>query len=202
MLRTISTPVQTRTLLEEVHRFLIDNLLSWPEVTQNPESSSSISKPLLDEEHYVYVKQKPECLNDGGGVCRIGFRYSASCLEDRDYIWTVCRWIAIRFGRLVVYPDYPVVLPQLVYSGCDRIAVLPTSALRRSVPVPPDWTIVDAWGRPQFTQEDARFGQLAPEETYTRVLLLKEMKRLDEVWDRAYPKNRISRILGKRFFRK
>lgn len=162
-----------------------------PEVLASYDPSSS---GLLTEDQLAY----------DSGPSKMGFNYSTSTGPEGEYLFYICKWMALKVGRKRRFKKYGLPdtsVPYYVYDGYEAIPVLPRS----------QWADVLAHKAVQFTDDlgmdfdtrtarlvnrnveidpnwfDARkkrlYGPALEEEAMHHALLREELQRLDNLWE-------------------
>lgn len=158
------------------------------------------------ESHFVYPhkilghKVSYSCLKKGdfsydSGRCCIGFDYSAIFGFEREYIYTICRWLALKQGRKQKKFDgftSNIDLPYIIYDGIDKFPVI----LRGTIEVTEEmeWAVVDQYGwKPcayeyelnNIDDENAK-KKLKEESDWIKENIHREIIRLDEVYEKYF----------------
>jgi hypothetical protein len=143
------------------------------------------------------------------GHYALGFDFNA-CDPERDYIFAVTRWMALKIGKERLFKGVGSV-PFYVYDGGitpdDRWPILVESVWKDKAPAKYQWTLTDdlgykslerQWlGVPYFTNEDGSFRQDKLKERVGFLTTLygtspykcwnhirKELQRLDKLWEK------------------
>lgn len=126
---SVSTPCKSPKALRTMLGFLLEHYRRWSEVS---------------EQKYDYATKPLEDLSYDQGGCKIGFDYNAS-MAERDYIFDICRFMALRVGRLGRWDDFRDPAPYILYDGFDRYPVLDKTQWEY-VPKGWRWAKVHPWG--------------------------------------------------------
>lgn len=178
---TIATPVKSEMAKCKMMAFLKKNFRHFPELEGRKKTAAVY--------YYGPIPNGKKCgLSYDSGKCRIGFDYNASGYE-RDYIFTICRWIALKVGRLYTFPtknraDLQGDFPVIVYDGDEA-----TDPEKGAGPWPilldnlSDEQGVDQTGCKLIInpKEDRFYQDLYGYDGWE--LIRKEMKRLNSLWE-------------------
>jgi hypothetical protein len=82
---TVSVSVRSQRLKLAMHELLLDNFAPWMEVVDVAEST--FSGPLIDDDLFY------------SGPSRLGFNYTMAVGPEREYIFSIVRWVALKVGR-------------------------------------------------------------------------------------------------------
>lgn len=167
---SIATPIRNAEAKKEMLEFLKKNFRNTEDVFKVPHYSRG---PLGEDLSYDH------------GKCRIGFDYN--CGEpERGYIYTVCRWMALKVGALQRFnlTEGKVELigefPYLVYDGYGHTPVIQEDP-KRVVPDVYRYYVMDQLGVKADTYSLDSW--LKKELGIDPLQALKEeMKRLDAEW--------------------
>jgi len=155
---TLTTPCKSHQALRRMMAFLEEHYRTWPQVL-GESWEPSVRGPLTEDLSYDH------------GKCRIGFDFNAFGGE-RSHLFGVCRFMALRVGRLGRWEDFSEGAPYIVYDGCERFPVLDKTIWRN---VPKEWT----WAK--CSPEGYKTDPYDPEKEDTRVM--EELTRLSQLWD-------------------
>lgn len=154
---------------------------------------------------------KAERLSYDSNRLSLGFDYNA-CEPERDYIFAVVRWMALKMGALKKFKEVGEV-PYVAYDGgrCagDRWPVLTKKAWGRKVPECWAWTVTDSVGfkslrryregcpaydeletkaaRDKYIRDMSRAYKELYGYSFEEIdkILLRELRRLDRLWKRS-----------------
>jgi hypothetical protein len=165
---SVAAPVRSQELFEKMYRFIAKNFRMWPEVMGEPGWFSYASRPLRTGQ-----------LSYDNGRRSIGFDYNAYGGE-REYIFALVRWMAIKVGRRTPYAK----IPFYVYDGHEVEPIYMTEPHDQRA------NTVDEWGVPVYDKENLTSGGkwrvLAMLETLDEGdaldVIRKEIQRLDALW--------------------
>ncbi len=177
---TIATPIRNVKLRDQVVAFLDKEYRNWPELHGGKKTDPCYISPPLPNGTGHYQPVGSRNLDYDNGSCRIGFNYKSSAGE-RDYAFTFCRWLALRFGKLRRFKGFAESCPHIVLDGSMAWPVL----IRRQwqdVPRKFKWAQYDRWGcrRMDPLERKFDFARAQYKEHFTRVRT--ELKRLDAAW--------------------
>jgi hypothetical protein len=164
---TVATPFPNETLRDEVAEFLKAEYRTWAALNGDPKGNAYSSPPLPDGwGHYDRGKN----LDYDDGTCRIGFNYNTADGE-REYVWTYCRWLALRFGEKQPFPNLKDPAPGVSYDGDDPEPVVINERY-------------DEWGVKIAGERERRPGLelMLKEFEEDAAIIRAEMQRLDKAW--------------------
>lgn len=159
-------------------KFLKANYRKWPEISPKP-CESYLRGPMSNDFSY------------DGGNCRIGYDFNASGYE-REYAFTIVRWIALKAGKLRAFQDPTGEFPFYAYDGNDAPGDEegPTPIIL-DVGQPAsenDWKFVDHLGIPSRWSEFRKDEQ----EFHLKIygydglpIIRKEMERLNSLFQKS-----------------
>lgn len=177
---TIAAPVRSEKQKRLMTLFLEVEFRHFKSDLGRKEFYTSI--PLPDG--YAYYGRSIRNLTYDGGGCRIGFNLNASNGE-REYIFTLTRWIALKVGRLKRFELFEDKANYYVFDGYEAVPVLVRGQWKhvpkkyRFVmcdPLGRNEPLLRPLGRPSAIQ--LFFG----DDPKTRKWIAKEMERLDRAW--------------------
>jgi len=87
---TVATPIRNEQDQALMFEFLFNNFRHWDDLRHR-------------ESRYYRGPSVNGDLDYDKGPCRIGFDFSTSGFE-REYIFAVCRWMALKVGRVDTFP--------------------------------------------------------------------------------------------------
>lgn len=179
---SITTPIKDESSKKKMLTFLKTNFIHWPKLIGSKSNDKYYRGPIGDDFSYDH------------GDCRIGFDFNASSF-DRDYIFTLCRWMALKVGRIDEFPTrirpslsgkYPVI----VYDGDEATdpdegegpwAVIDLT--EDEVDKEYHWMLVDKFGvKSKINQKENAFN-MDIEGCDGWLIISEEMKRLDKAWE-------------------
>lgn len=178
---TVTAPVRDEVARREMSAFLKVHYRKWPAVC-GKKCGSYLRGPISRDFSY------------DRGKCRIGFDYNASGFE-RQYAYAVCRWIALKVGKVGTYPDkfFPGLngrFPIIAIDGSDDLddEQGPWPVVLDGTPGIPsrlNWLKTSNLGMPTWR---SKF-RILEERLYNsllgcggRKLIKSEMERLDALW--------------------
>lgn len=180
---TIATPCRSYPALAKMMAFWAENYRSWPALWGQPNGPCYVSSP------------RDKDLSYDSGSCRIGFDYNASGGEW-EYAYGLCRFMALRVGRLKRFEGFEDPAPYMVYDGHESWPVLNRSEW---VLVPKRWTwsFVGPTGYRPSTQTRSllrcakKYGknssdwypEALEESKQEDVVIRRELNRLAKLWD-------------------
>lgn len=188
---TVATPIRDEESKARMLAFLEKNFRHWQDVCGGREGTQRFYRGPLPDGELSYDK----------GPCRIGFDFNAGDYE-REYIFAVCRWMALKVGRVDVVETsccrlkYPVI----VYDGDDgqteedgtRPPAWPVIRVEPNdgdLPEEHAWCAVDRWGCRDFSVKSLpervrrRERMLVQDYGYDGwAVVRREMQRLDALW--------------------
>jgi len=197
---SITAPMASEIAKKRMLAFLEKNLRKFPELLGKPADQPVYYRGPLED-----GLPTNESLSYDDGPCRIGFDYNCSSLE-REYIWTICRWMALQCGRIDIFqysPHFPNLqgaFPVVVYDGQEygdpkdgegpQPVILDTSPGNR-IPKELHWLMVNPLGLPSRPSEHRKKIIEFDNQIYGldgQALLQKEMERLQKLWDAENPR--------------
>lgn len=180
---TIATPCKDQASKKKMLAFLRSEFRHWPKLIASKSNDKYYRGPIGRDLSYDH------------GPCRIGFDHNSSGGE-RDYVFTICRWMALKVGRIdefptQVRPELTGKFPVIVYDGDEATSpedgegawpVILDSV--KGIPEEYMWAVVDKFGiKQKINEEEAKF--------YAKIdgydgweIIRKEMKRLNEAWEK------------------
>lgn len=188
---TVATPIRDEESKARMLAFLEKNFKHWDELRgralQN--RGRGYRGPIADD--------AADGLSYDHGSCRIGFDFNTPAF-DRDYIFAVCRWMALKVGWCVEFPIAPIVAvdgdeladpvcpglvgvyPVIVYDG-ESNNPWPMIRDRVTAGDAHRWCVVDEFG----CHDDDYRSLVLNKEFYGydgAKIIRDEMKRLDALW--------------------
>jgi hypothetical protein len=115
---SLSVSVRSHRLKEEMHGFLLTHYKPWSEIVEKEDLQDHFEGPYLDDEL------------DTPGRCTLGFDYDPAVNgAEREYQFTLIRWIAIQVGkRRSTFRGEGLTLPNpvpyVLYDGIEAVPLL------------------------------------------------------------------------------
>ena len=170
---SISTPCKSAKAQRTMVGFLMLEFKPWSTLI-----GQELGEPLSEHIRSMAVEH---------GKDHIGF-FANAALGERDYIFSICRFIALRVGRLGRWEDFDDPAPYIIYDSDERFPVLDHT--QWNVQKEWRWARVYPWGESLHTSigdflkvlppSQAKFGQLL----YQQMTLVRgELQRLAEAWE-------------------
>lgn len=125
---SIAIRCKNKALQEQMISFMDENYRNWPEISGMDIHAYS---NFTDELSYDSNKRA------------IGFDYNA-CEPERDYIFAVVRWLALKIGKKIKWKELGRI-PFYVYDGCEPVPIL-TESDWKGVPDQYKWARVSDMG--------------------------------------------------------
>jgi len=110
---SVSVTIRSRQLQARMRAFLEDSYRPWPEI--------------LDEDERADFRGPSDTLEYAHAKCQLGFDYLAGGGAEREYIYALIRWMALRIGRrkrLFRMGSLKRAVPYYVYDGVEATPVL------------------------------------------------------------------------------
>lgn len=85
---SISVPAKSHKLKEQMRAFLREEYRPWPTVVEDEELAAGFAGPLMDDE-----------LSHTAGRCIVGFDYGQVAGPEREYHYSLMRWVALKIGK-------------------------------------------------------------------------------------------------------
>jgi len=186
---TIATPIRDEKTKAKMLAFLKANFRQFTELTDKNGPHNYYRGPLPDG------LPSDESLSYDSGPCRIGFDFNDGGFA-REYIFTVCRWMALKVGRLYSFPtkgtpDLQGDIPIYAYDGDDQDDSNeeggPTPVLLEGsmdVPEKKSWCVVNKLGvivHHRNKMVEFMLSMMPDLDGYE--LIRVEMERLDALWN-------------------
>ena len=167
---SIAAPCQSKVLRDKMLGLLKREYREWPVLRGHPERGSALRGPLS------------RGLSYHRGKCFIGFDYGPPPDGEREYAFSIVRWVALRIGC-----KNPEGLPYYVYDGHENIALLVDADH-----LDPEGATVDRWGVPIETPDARRVGgvwdrifmMVRIEDGDMFPVIRAEIQRLDALWEK------------------
>lgn len=183
---TVATPIKNPKLRDQVIAFLDEEFRTWPQLHgKNRDAPMYISLPHPDGKGR-YEPKSARNLDYDSGKCRIGFNFNA-CEYERDYAFTVCKWMALRWGRHRKFAGFPMSCPHIVYDGYEAWPIFVRGQWDGlSKELREKWDRHDEWGCRFPTKYDQRTFKFirGEKDRFTAAFgtMRTELKRLDAAW--------------------
>jgi len=173
---SISVSAKSHRLKEEMCRFLHAEYRSWPAVLEDEELTAGFAGPLIDAD-----------LAHAAGKCAVGFDYGQVAGPEREYHYSIMRWVALKIGKHRSKFRSPNVtlersVPYLMFDASETWPIL----------LEPDWPtaptilrlhVCDSLGMRMDLDMIAR--ELAwyhiPDDTYERVTVTHQGRSVEEI---------------------
>jgi len=166
---SIAAPCQNVKLRDKMHKFLQEHYRPWTVIRGGDQ-----------EERYATLPEK-DGLSYHQGKCYIGFDYGVIGGGEREHVYTVVRWVALKIGKTNPWTK----LPYYVYDGHETVNLLTEGDSK------PDHSTIDVLGVPRQTPGSfkirgvwALLRTLAVyDEEDALDVIRAEMQRLDDLWE-------------------
>lgn len=126
---SIAMRCRSKALKKKMRAFMKTHYRGWAEIDDNQKHSYSRFSDDLDYD---------------GAKTALGFDYNA-CEPERDYIFAVCRWMAIKIGRKKKWKALGLV-PYYVYDGYESWPILVEDEWKEKVPKKFVWCLYSSTG--------------------------------------------------------
>ncbi len=174
---SIAIRAENDMLLKKMIQFMEENYRNPHEIFGGEGDFSRLSDDLsYDDDKLAY-----------------GFDYNA-CEPERDYIFLICRWMAIKIGQKKHWKELGSV-PHIVYDGYEPWPVLIDTEWKDKVPEEFEWCLVSSTG---FVAVDAKYIRMA--ERLKKPKVLKNQRRLIEEMSGMKPE-KLNKILENELIR-
>ena len=180
---SIAVAARSKALRDEMLDFMSEHFREFSEVVGKGESHDMV--PTM---HLGY----------DNGKCRIGFNYGPLMPGEREYIFCVLKWMAIRIGKrrklqVFEHSDVQGSVPYYVYDGKEAIPIPLASEYEAPAKLEREWDgwlLHDEHGWATTHNASTRLSRRILssaleklEKTYTKHIP-GELKRLSELWEK------------------
>lgn len=188
---TVTTPAKSKKAKREMLAFMGEHFRPAHEIFDDLEEDyDRTASGVLTEDHLSYDK----------GSSKMGFDYASWSQLDRYYAFNVCRWMALKVGRIRRFKKFGFAntsIPYIVYDGREAIPVVPESVWE-SDEAPEKFNLCDdlgvkptfehrAWRRNikegRYKKDDPRVLNALDLEEQIEGTVRKELQRLDGLWE-------------------
>lgn len=177
---SVATPAKSKKAKKEMIAFMSAHFRPAHMLLPLTEKVDRSTTGVLSHEQLAYDE----------GITKLGFNYSGP--DNKEYLFSLCRWMALKIGRKTAFKDYGIdtKVPYYVYDGTESVPVLPKEEWEGLI-YASNLLFTDPLGVPyegevarNLTSSNPETAKMLETETENLEIIRTEIQRLDELWSK------------------